>query len=309
MYQNIIKSINNLCNKKILGFNNLFSKSKGLFNSPKGKIYKYLLEQANKNVSISLYVPETIGKCITCRFSSKSCHCGDDVVKKFNKISKDNDNWIGLFIWQHKTAEECNYNNLFRCKGTTKSGKSRELTEGKKYSSKAYEISYHGGLASLNNAPGGRIIIHNGGGAKIYDLGEEFIEIFVKHLVDEFKAKHDIDLSKDKIVMPRLRREGAKLKYLVEKNYGSMKKDYNINLPYISHDGKKSIHIETKLTVNQFENLLGPLIQNKKDNDSDKFTKSIIREIILPGKKSILSNVNFDDYNAYYIYGKDKKID
>ena len=46
------------------------------------------------------------------------------------------------------------------------SGKGRELTEGKKYSSKAYNYSKNHGYQALRKAPGARIDIHNSGGKK-----------------------------------------------------------------------------------------------------------------------------------------------
>ncbi len=189
MYQIIIKSINSLCNKKILGFSNLFTSIHGLFKTPKNTIYKYLKEQSNKKIKISLYVPETMGKCLVCRISSKQCICGNDIVKKYNKIANDK-NWIGLFIWQHKLGSRCPFDINFKCKGTTNSGKSRELTEGKRYSSKAYEISFHGGLTLMKSSPGGRIEIHNGGGLKIGDK-------FTKSIIKEYKIKSKNNLLKD----------------------------------------------------------------------------------------------------------------
>jgi hypothetical protein len=182
MYQIIIKSISNLCNRKILGLSNLFSNIHGLFETPKKKIKKYLKKITKKDINISLYVPETLGKCLLCRVSSNTCLCADDVVKTYKNITKD-ENWIGLFIWQHENGEKlCPFDDNFKCKGTMNSGKSRELDEGKKYSSKAYYISFHGGFTAMKNAPGGRIEIHNGGGYKINN-------IFTQSIIKEYKIK------------------------------------------------------------------------------------------------------------------------
>ena len=52
---------------------------------------------------------------------------------------------------------------------TTVSGKGRELTEGKKYSSSAYNYSKKHGYQALKKAPGARIDIHNSGGKKTND--------------------------------------------------------------------------------------------------------------------------------------------
>lgn len=158
IYQIIINNINKLCSEKyILGFKNLFSKK--LFKSPKSKIIDFLKEEKNNN-KISLYVPETLGKCYKCRFNTKSCKCADLIINDFIKITNDK-NWIGLYIWQH--LKDCDKPDEFKCEGTQKSGKSREIKEGKKYSSIAYFISERSGRIALCKAPGGRLDIHNSG--------------------------------------------------------------------------------------------------------------------------------------------------
>jgi len=62
-----------------------------------------------------------------------------------------------------------------KCEGTIKSGRNREIKEGKKYSSMAYYISERAGKIALNKAPGGRLDIHNSGSqsrkSTIIDIG------------------------------------------------------------------------------------------------------------------------------------------
>ena len=53
---------------------------------------------------------------------------------------------------------------ILDAKSTTVSGKGRELTEGKKYSSSAYSYSKKHGYKAIKQAPGARIDIHNSGG-------------------------------------------------------------------------------------------------------------------------------------------------
>ena len=172
VYQLIIKLTKKLCNKKILGFENLYSSGfenikkgmKSLFKSPKSKIRDYL-KTTSKNVKLSLYVPETAGSCLQCRVVLKKCACAEKIVSKYKKITGD-DKWIGLFIWQHLKNSDCKFKDDSKCRSTSASGKSRELDEGKKFSPAAYKFSFNGGLATMKRAPGGRIEIHNGGGLK-----------------------------------------------------------------------------------------------------------------------------------------------
>jgi hypothetical protein len=197
IYQLIIKIIKKLCNKKILGFENLYSSGfenlkgnmKSLFKSPKKNIREYLKSLSKNNVKLSLYVPETAGSCLQCRVVLKKCKCAEKIVSKYIKISGDK-NWIGLFIWQHLNNSDCKFSDDSKCKSTSASGKSRELDEGKKFSPMAYKFSFNGGLATMKRAPGGRIEIHNGGGLKYKGK-------FTKTTMKEYGERllHKIDLS------------------------------------------------------------------------------------------------------------------
>jgi len=162
IYQTIVNETKKIC---IAGINNLvlpefnilkpFNKS--LFSSDiiKGHIIHFLKLQ--KTINISLYVPETLGDCGHLRL--KPC---ENKYKDFITITNDK-NWIGVLIWQHKTAEKCTYTDLRKCVGCTESGKRREIEEGKKYSSGAYDHSLSEGRIHYRKAPGGNYDIHNCG--------------------------------------------------------------------------------------------------------------------------------------------------
>ena len=124
---------------------------------------------------VSVYVPETLGN------PNPMSDWFKKGVDKYVKITGDN-NWIGLYIWQGRTPQEDaawvaefkeknkdyfeNADVNIDALSTTVSGKGRELTEGKKYSSKAYNYSKNHGYQALRKAPGARIDIHNSGGKK-----------------------------------------------------------------------------------------------------------------------------------------------
>lgn len=161
VYQIIIESAKK---KGLGGIDNLVlagisMTKKNIFDSNiiKKDIITYL---ETSQLKISLYVPETLGDCG--RLRPKSC---DPKINEYVKLTNDED-WVALMIYQHKTAEECPYDLKFQCTGTTSSGKSRETDEGKKYSNSAYEHSISQGLREITKAPNLKFIIHNSGGKK-----------------------------------------------------------------------------------------------------------------------------------------------
>jgi len=160
VYQTIIESIKK---KRIGGISNLvlsnFSLSqKSIFDSNivKKNIINFLKES---NFNISLYVPETLGDC----GAGNRLQLCSSKINKYKEVTKDQ-NWIALLIYQHKTDEECPYDFEYQCIGTTNSGKSRETTEGKQFSSKAWQHSMNHGKTEINRSPNLRFIIHNTGG-------------------------------------------------------------------------------------------------------------------------------------------------
>lgn len=178
VYQDIIRALAK--HPRINGLNNLVSSGwdpfhKSLFKAGhiKKSVKAYLQSQKPFNDSIlpvSVYVPETLGNPMSDGFKKG--------VDKYVKITGDN-NWIGLYIWQGRTPEEDHkWVNKFKIANpefvnenidavsTTVSGQGRELTEGKKYSSSAYNYSKKHGYHALKKAPGARIDIHNSGGKK-----------------------------------------------------------------------------------------------------------------------------------------------
>lgn len=178
IYQFIIRSVKR---KGHGGLTNLVASGmlgSSLFDSNivKKNIVKFLSENKDK-CPISLYVPETLGAC-NMPFP-KSCK---DVVQNFKNITNDN-NWIGLNIYQHKYAADCNYDNEFKCTGCTESGTMRQTNEGKEYSNQAWGQSKKNGDREIKNALGGQFIIHNSGGKKWTDLAGN--SLFCKSIITE----------------------------------------------------------------------------------------------------------------------------
>ncbi|EMT47095.1 molecular chaperone DnaK [Anoxybacillus flavithermus] len=108
--------------------------------------------------------------------------------------------------------------------------------------------------------------------------GDDFDQVIIDYLVEEFKKEHGIDLSKDKMALQRLKDAAEKAKKELS---GVMQTQ--ISLPFISANENGPLHLEMTLTRAKFEELsahlvertMGPVRQALKDagltpNDIDK---------------------------------------
>lgn len=85
--------------------------------------------------------------------------------------------------------------------------------------------------------------------------GDDFDECVITYLVDEFKKKEGIDLTKDPMAMQRLRDAAENAK----KELSTVQKT-NINLPYITTDAAGPKFLDIDLTRAKFEQLIGSLV-------------------------------------------------
>lgn len=84
-----------------------------------------------------------------------------EVLQPFIDYTNDQ-NYILLNIYQHKTSGECEFPDIYRCKGCTESGKAREIDEGKQYSSSQWSVSMLNAKKLLHSRKYGiNIEIHN----------------------------------------------------------------------------------------------------------------------------------------------------
>ena len=242
--------------KTLKGFKNLSSSStltKSLFKKPKKKIFEFfknVKENNNKNI-ISVYVPETLGGYPSC-YSKKTCrtsHVYTDNVKKYCDYTGD-DNWIGLFIWQHKFKEgdKCPLPVGYKCEGVISKGTSREIEEGKKYGPKAYNISFHAGLTILKSHSKHSVEIHNSGGKTnsksiIVDYTGLFnsLQINDKNIIylKSRKKKLEVDIKKHDIF----------LKELIEKKEDCRSKHTECKSP--DSEGCKKV-VETCMSLKEY---------------------------------------------------------
>lgn len=116
--------------------------------------------------------------------------------------------------------------------------------------------------------------------------GDDFDQVIIDWLVNDFKANEGIDLSKDPMAMQRLKEAAEKAKIELSSTTST-----EINLPYISAEGGVPKHLVKTLTRSQFEQLAHDLIQaclvpcQNAIRDA-KLNTSDIDEVILVGGSS-----------------------
>ncbi|TWT44163.1 Chaperone protein DnaK [Phycisphaerae bacterium RAS1] len=86
--------------------------------------------------------------------------------------------------------------------------------------------------------------------------GDDFDEVLINHLADEFRKKEGVDLRKDPMALQRLKESAERAKCELS---GSM--ETTINLPYITADASGPKHLQLTLTRARFEQLVDHLIE------------------------------------------------
>ena len=86
--------------------------------------------------------------------------------------------------------------------------------------------------------------------------GEDFDQRLISWLVDDFKAQTGMDLRQDRLALQRLKEAAERAKCEL-----SSVEETTINLPFIAADTSGPKHINTVLTREKFEDLVGDLVQ------------------------------------------------
>ena len=113
--------------------------------------------------------------------------------------------------------------------------------------------------------------------------GEDFDNILVNYLVDEFKKESGIDIKKDAAAMQRVKDEAEKAKKELSSSTST-----DINLPFLSADADGPKHFEYTLTRAKLEELVQPLLDRlgtpvEKALKDAKLTTSDIKEVVMVG--------------------------
>ena len=113
--------------------------------------------------------------------------------------------------------------------------------------------------------------------------GDDFDQVVIDWLAEEFKAEQNMDLRKDPMALQRLKEAAEKAKIEL-----SSSTETDINLPYITAIDGVPAHLVRKLTRSKFEQLAATLIQRtlepcKKALSDAGMNPSEIDEVILVG--------------------------
>ncbi len=113
--------------------------------------------------------------------------------------------------------------------------------------------------------------------------GDDFDQIIIRWVVDEFKKQEGIDLSKDTLALQRIKEAAEKAKIEL-----SSAMETEINQPFITSDANGPKHLLLKLSRAKLEELIGELVQKtlepcRKALADAKIEKSAINEVILVG--------------------------
>ena len=113
--------------------------------------------------------------------------------------------------------------------------------------------------------------------------GEDFDNVIVNYLLDEFKKESGIDIKDDAAAMQRVKDEAEKAKKEL-----SSAKETEINLPFLTADEDGPKHFEHTLTRAKLEELVSPLLERlaepvKKALKDAKLSAKDIDEVVMVG--------------------------
>ena len=86
--------------------------------------------------------------------------------------------------------------------------------------------------------------------------GDDFDQVLIDYIADEFKKEHGIDLRKDQMALQRLKEAAERAKKDL-----SQQATTDINLPFITADASGPKHLQMSLTRSKFEQLVDHLIE------------------------------------------------
>ncbi len=113
--------------------------------------------------------------------------------------------------------------------------------------------------------------------------GDDFDNVVIKWLADEFRKDTGLDVSGDKMVMQRLKEAAEKAKIELSSAF-----ETEVNLPFLTADQSGPKHLQVKLTRAKFESMVGDLVKRsfasvKRALEDAKKSPHEIDEIVLVG--------------------------
>jgi molecular chaperone DnaK len=121
--------------------------------------------------------------------------------------------------------------------------------------------------------------------------GDDVDQRIVDWLIDEFKKENNIDLSKDRMALQRLKEAAEKAKIEL-----SQMMETEINLPFITAGASGPIHMQLKLTRTRLEQLMNDLLDRsmkpvKQALEDAKLSPNDIQEVVLVGGSTRIPKV------------------
>jgi molecular chaperone DnaK len=121
--------------------------------------------------------------------------------------------------------------------------------------------------------------------------GDDFDELLIHHVADQFKRDQGIDLRKDQMALQRLQEACEKAKKEL-----SSAQSTDINLPFITADANGPKHLQMSITRSEFEKLVDPLIERVKGPvrqalKDAKLEPNKIDEVVLVGGSTRIPKV------------------
>lgn len=113
--------------------------------------------------------------------------------------------------------------------------------------------------------------------------GDDFDQVIIHWIMDEFKKQEGIDLGKDPLALQRIKEAAEKVKIEL-----STAMESEINQPFITSDASGPKHLVMKMTRAKLEELVGDLVQKtleptRKALADAKLSASDINEVVLVG--------------------------
>ena len=113
--------------------------------------------------------------------------------------------------------------------------------------------------------------------------GDDFDQVLINFLADEFKKQEGIDLRRDPMALQRLKEAAEKAKIEL-----STTMETTVNLPFITADQNGPKHLQINVTRSKFENLIQPLVEKCRKPVLDalkdaKLSPEQIDEVVLVG--------------------------
>lgn len=113
--------------------------------------------------------------------------------------------------------------------------------------------------------------------------GDDFDQIIIKWLIDEFKRDQGIDLGKDQLALQRLKEAAEKAKIEL-----STAQETEINQPFITSDAAGPKHMVIKMTRAKLEELVGHLVEKslepcRRALSDAKLTAKDLDQVVMVG--------------------------